>query len=303
VPAEDALVMKRLLFARLLCASPALAESSLTVGVFLPTTLADGQQRFDFGEKLAGLLGQALGVKAGARNFARYADFMDAIKQGKIDVAVVDAWIAAESGEPMPLAALGSVGGKVRRPWVVVARSGKSVSSVLGKRLALTRGAGAGDGAFVTNAVFEGALVADKQLQPTYAPSVESAMRMWSLGNAEAALLPANLAPSEARVLYQSAPLPIAAVLAQKSKLDAVKKALASVGAVPPFDGFVATNSDELLPLRKLVQSGPAARPPVWAETAPLPLDTKSLITFHGMPSVFPSFVEMLNVSKELPDD
>jgi hypothetical protein len=82
-----------------------------------------------------------------------------------------------------------------------------------------------------------------------------------------------------------------------------VKKALSSLGAVAPFDAFVAAGSDELSPLRKLVQSGPAARPPVWSESPPLPLDNKSLVTFHGLPSVFPSFVEMLNVSKELPDD
>jgi hypothetical protein len=288
----------------MMLASPAHADANLTVGVFLPTTLADGQQRFDFGEKLAGLLGQSLGIKAGARNFARYTDFADAVKRGQIDVAVVDAWIAVEAPEgSMQPVALGSIGGAAKRRWVVVARSGKSVSSVLGKRLALTRGAGAGDGSFVTNAVFEGALSADKQLAPTYAPSVESAMRMWSLGSADAALVPASMAPPDAHVLYQSAPLPIAAVLAQKTRADVVKKALSSLGAVAPFDSLAAPMGEELSALRRLVQAGPAARPPVWAESPPLPLEAAPLITFKGLPAPFPSFAEKLDLSEELPDD
>ncbi len=297
--------MKKVVFTILLLAAlPARAAGpDLTVGVFLPTTIADGQQRFDFGSKLAAALGAALGCKGTARNFARYSDFMDAIKSGKIDVAVVDAWIAAETAEPLPVVALGSVGGATKRRWAVVARSGKSMAGVLGKPLALTRGAGASDGNFVTNAIFEGALVADKALKPTYAPSVESAVRMFSLGSAEAALMPAALAPSDARVLYQSAPLPIAALLATRARAEAVKGALAGLGAQAPFDGFVAGGSDEIEALHKLVQSGPPPRPPVWAESPPVPLDAKSLVTFSGLVPAFPSFLELVSVSKELPDD
>jgi hypothetical protein len=295
--------MRRFLFALLLTLPAYAAPGELTVGVFLPTTVADGQQRFDFGEKLAMALGTALGTKATARNFARYSDFMDGLKSGKIDVAVVDAWIAAESAESMPAVALGSIGAATRRRWAVVAKPGKSMSAILGKPLALTRGAGNADGSFVTNAVFEGALVADKAVKLTYAPSVESALRMWSLGTTEAALVPANLAPGDAKVLYQSAPLPIAAVLVARAKVETVKKVLAGLGAVAPFDGFSASGVEELGALRRLVSSGPPPKPPVWAESPPVPLDAKGLVTFRGLTPVFPPLIDVATVSKELPDD
>jgi hypothetical protein len=289
----------------LLCAAPVQAGplDSIAVGVFLPTTVADGQQRFDFGEKLAAALGSATGAKTSARNYARYADFMDAVKSGKIDVAVVDAWIAAESGESMPPVALASIGGATKRRWVVVAKGGKSMSVVLGKPLALTRGAGNADGNFVTNAIFEGALVADKAMKLTYAPSVESALRMWSLGTTEAALVPSSLAPADAKVLYQSSPLPIAVVLAAKSKVEAIKKAIAGVGAIAPFDGFHSAGVDEVGALRKLVSSGPPPKAPVWAESPPVPLEAKGLVTFKGLQPSFPSLLDLVSVSKEMPDD
>ena len=288
------------LFVALLFAIPARAD--LTVGVFLPTTLADGQLRFDFGEKLAAQLGKAMNQKASARNFARYVDFQQALKQGKLDVAVVDGWIAAEGGE-LPVVALGSINGSTRRKWSVIARAGKTMSAVLGKTLALTRGAGNIDLAFVTNAVFGGALIADQSMKPTYAPSVESTLKLWSLGNADAALVPAPMAPPDAKVLYQSSPLPIAVVLAQRQKADAVKRVIPTLGMIAPFDGFTTVGVEEMGALKRLVQAGPATRPPVWAEEPPLPLDPHSLVTFHGLSPVFPSFLELVNPSKEQPDD
>lgn len=299
------LVLTGLVAATLAGATPANAAPAdgLTVGVFLPTTLADGQQRFDFGEKLAAALGAATGGKATARNFARYADFSDALKTGKIDVAVVDAWIAAEAGDSMPTVALASLGGATKRRWVVSAKPGRTMASLLGKPLALTRGAGNADEKFVSNALFDGALVVDKAMKPTYAPSVESALKMWSVGQADSVIVPAPLAPSDGKVLFQSSALPIAAILVAKTRVESVKAALPKLGAVAPFDGFVAGGSDEVAALRRLISSGPAARPPVWAESPPVPLDAKSQVTLKGMSPVFPSFVEWVTPPKETPDD
>jgi hypothetical protein len=277
-------------------------ESSITVGVFLPTTLADGQQRYDYGEKLAAALGTALGgAKPTARNFARYADFQDAWKTGKLDVAVVDAWIAAEASDS-PIA-LASIGGTTKRRWAIVGKQSKTFSQILGKPLALTRGAGTADIGFVSNVVFDGALVADKALGPTFAPSIESAIKMWQLGNADAVLVPAPLAPADGKILYQSSPLPIAVVLVQKSKEAALRKILTSLPAIAPFDAFTTGGAEDIASLRRLIVSGPAARPPVWADTPPLSIDLKGLVTWKGFAPTLPSLTELSTPGKEQPDD
>lgn len=304
-----------LLVLGLLGTSPALAappasaarapspSDGITVGVFLPTTLADGQQRFDFGEKLAQALGTALGQKATARNFARYADFMEALSGGKLDVAVVDAWIAAESAETMPPAALATLGGATKRRWAVVAKAGRTMASLHGKTVAVTRGAGSADTGFLTNAIFEGALQADKAWKPSFTPSVESAIKMWSTGNADAVVVPLPLAPTEGKILYQSAPLPTAVVLATKARQEAVRKTLPTLGAMAPFEGFSTSGTDELATLRRLIASGPAAKAPVWAELPPLPLDAKAQVTWKGLDPMLPSVLELVNLSRELPDE
>lgn len=281
---------------------PMAARADVTVGVFLPTTLADGEARFAFGEKLATALGSALGQKATARNFARYADFSDALSHGKLDVAVVDAWIAAEAPESQVTISLASLGGSTRRRWSVVSKSEKTMAGAMGKAIAMTRGSGNADLAFITNAIFEGELQADKALKPNFAPSVESALKLWSLGNTASALVPQPLVPSDAKVLYQSAPLPIAAVLATKVRAEVVRQAIAKL-SVAPFDGFTASGIEEIAQLRRLIQNGPPARLPVWAETPPLPLEPRTLVTLSGLQPEFPSLVETVQVSKEQPDD
>jgi hypothetical protein len=102
-------------------AALAAPSGSLTVGVFLPTTLNDGQQRFDFGERLAAALSTATSLKATASNYAKHSDFVSALKAGKIDVAVVDAWIAAQTPEAMVPVALASMSGNTRRRWAIIA--------------------------------------------------------------------------------------------------------------------------------------------------------------------------------------
>jgi len=78
-----------LLALALVCAwAPAAhAEKKTTLGVFLPTTLTDGQQRFEFAEKLAAQLGTSLNQAVAAKSFGRYEDFAKAISDGTLDFA------------------------------------------------------------------------------------------------------------------------------------------------------------------------------------------------------------------------
>ena len=284
-------------------AARAAASSQLTLGVFLPTTIADGQERFNFGEHLAAALAKALGRPVQARNFARYQDFADAASHGKLDIGVVDGWIAAQSSDKFVPVALGSLGGETRLRWAIIAHQGRSVADLAGRRLSLTHGAGPTDVQFVSNVVFGGDLAAQKHFKLVYVPAVESAIKMIDVDSAEAALIPVVHVPKKSRVLYRSSPVLAAAVLSLRGNANELRAALGSVGAVAPFDKFVTTRTEDVASLRKLIIQGPPPRQPFMAEAPILRFDSRQVITFRGIGLVFPSFVHYMDVSKELPDD
>jgi ABC-type amino acid transport substrate-binding protein len=279
------------------------APGHLTVGVLLPTTVADGDQRFALAQKFAAALGQAMHVTATARNFARYADLMQATSNGEIDVGLVDGWIAAESNKMWPVA-LGVVGGEARRPWVLVARSAHSVAELRGKRLALAHGSGAAlDAQFVSNVVFEKSLPADDLPALTFVPSVESALKMYEVGSADAVLLPLALA-AHAQTFYQSASLPVTAVVSMRpTPPRGLAAALQSLAAIPPFDRFVLADAAAIVSLRGQILHGPPPRVPPLAESPALHLDLRALVTFRGVGLTLPSFAGYVAAPNETPDD
>jgi ABC-type amino acid transport substrate-binding protein len=283
--------------------SPRAAPARLTVGVLLPTTVADGEQRFALGQKFAAALGQALHVSVTARNFARYADLMQAADKGELDVGLVDGWIAAESPKLWPVA-LAVVAGEERQPWALVARSAHAVVELRGKRLALAHGSGGAlDAQFVSNVIFERALPAGDLPSLTFVPSVESALKMFEVGSADAVLLPLPLA-NQAEVIYQSAPLPVTAVVSMRATAPrGLATALRSLAAIPPFDRFVPADAAAIASLRGQIQHGPPPRVPPLADAPPVRLDLRALVTFRGLGVTLPSFAGYVAAPNEMPDD
>jgi ABC-type phosphate/phosphonate transport system substrate-binding protein len=297
-------------------------EPALTVGVFTPAALADGQQRFAFAERFAAALGEKLKAKVTARNFARYADFAAAAKDpgaNGLDVAVVDGWVLASAAElPLPIA-LGALGAEIRHRWVVVTPKAGStrVADLAGKTVAMVRAGGSNEGRFLRNLVFDGQFDAERDLKLTLVPGVDSALRMIELGTADAAVLPAEQVSSAAlksgamRVIFQSAPIPVAGVLALRSptkeRIASLREALASLKAAP-FERFVAaTSSDEsggdLGALRQIVAKGPPPRKPLLADAPPIPFEPKGLVTLRGLDTVWPFFPDIAPVAVEAPND
>ena len=288
----------------LLCASP-LAEAatpSVTIGVFLPTSIGEGQGRYDFGQKLAAALSKSLGTTVTAQNFAKYGDFLAAINQHKISLGVVDGWIAAQMSDRIKVVAAAVVKGETRQRWMVVSREGRSVPSLQGKRLAVARGTGQ-EVSFINNAIFDGNLAADKHFKFTFVPAIESGTKMYEVRSVDAVLLPESLVPAKASVVYRSSPIPIATVVAAAGARPELLTAIEGIGAVGPFDRFVTTDLGDLANLKRLISKGPPPRVPLLASAPPLRPDTHALVTFRGIPTALPAFLDYLPSSKELPDD
>jgi hypothetical protein len=280
-------------------------QRKLTLGVFLPTTMTDGQERFRFAEKLAAGLGAALGEPVVGRSFGRYEDFAKAASDGSLDLAVVDGWAAAASTAKLEPIALGAVQGETHPRWAVVSTGKGLVKDLRGKRLAIIKGAGPSDAKFVTNAVFGGDLEAQKHFgKLVTVPSVESALKVLEVKSAEAVLIPAAHAPKDAQVLFRSNRLLGAVVVSLRAnREDEFKTALRSLGAVEPFEKFSDASADDLAGFRKLIQNGPPKRQPAMAESPGHKLDTNLLVSPKEVGPRLPSFVESMEISKEQPDD
>jgi hypothetical protein len=279
------------------------AAKKATLGVFLPTTLTEGQQRFQYAEALAAKLSAATGRPTAAKSFARYEDFSKAISEGVIDFAVVDSWAAVQLGNKATPVALAPLSGETSQRWAIVSTSKSTVKDLAGTRLAIVKGAGAADPKFVTNVVLAGDLDAKKHFKLTPVPNVESALKMLEAKGAEAALVPLAHVPQGVKVLFRSSKVPGAVLVGMRGDADDLKESLKKLDAVAPFGAFVAVQGKELDDFGKLLQRGPPRRQPVLVESGSLKVETKAFLEPQSLQPVLPSFADALDVSAEQPDD
>jgi hypothetical protein len=290
----------------LLCAWAPLAHAApkkSVLGVFLPTTLDDGKQRFDYAEALAAKLGAVLEQQTAAKSFGRYEDFAKAISDGQLDFAVVDAWAAVQLGSRVSPVAFAPLGGETSQRWAIISYTKDSVKELAGKRLALTKGAASVDIKFFTNVVLGGDLDAKKHFKLVSVPNVESALKMLEAKGAEAALVPAAHVPKDARVLYRSSRVPGAVLVGVKDAADELEQNLRKLEPVAPFGAFMPVQGREYEEFRRLLVSGPPRRQPLLVDSTPLRVDAEALVKTDVLQPVLPSFVDALEVSPEQPDD
>lgn len=282
-------------------APSAWAQKKTTLGVFLPTSLADGQERFQFAEKLAAQLGNSLGDTVAAKSFGRYEDFSKAISDGSLDFAVVDGWAAVQLGSKATPVAFAALSGDTSQRWAVISYGKGAVKDLSGKRLAIAKGAGPSDPKFVSNVIFAGDLDAQKHFKLVSVPNVESALKMLEAKGAEAALVPLAHAPKDAKVLYRSTKVPGAVLVTLHG--EELEESLPKLGAVAPFSAFVKMQPKDFEDFRKLVQQGPPRRQPVIVDSPTLRVDTDALVTSGELNPVLPNFTTAMDVSDEQPDD
>lgn len=298
------IVLAGLALACTLAASSAgAAEKKATVGVFLATTLTDGQERFQYAEALAAKLGESLGRPVAAKSFGRYEDFARAVSGGLVDFAVVDAWAAVQLGSRATPVAWASRSGETQQRWAIVSTQKGTVKDLAGKRLALVKGAGPADPKFVTHVVLGNDLDAQRHFKVTPVPNVESALKMLEAKGAEAALVPLAHVPKELRVLFRSGRIPGAVLVDLRGNADDLAQALPAVGAVAPFDAFARVQGKDFEDFRKLVTQGPPRRQPVLAEAPEQHIDVGALVRSEELGPALPSFAGDLAVSAEQPDD
>lgn len=298
------IVLAGLALACTLAAVPAgAAEKKATVGVFLATTLTDGQERFQYAEALAAKLGESLGRPVAAKSFGRYEDFARAVSGGLVDFAVVDAWAAVQLGSRATPVAWASRSGETQQRWAIVSTQKGTVKDLAGKRLALVKGAGPADPKFVTHVVLGNDLDAQRHFKVTPVPNVESALKMLEAKGAESALVPLAHVPKELRVLFRSGRIPGAVLVDLRGNADDLAQALPAVGAVAPFDAFARVQGKDFEDFRKLVTQGPPRRQPVLAEAPEQHIDVGALVRSEELGPALPSFAGDLAVSAEQPDD
>jgi ABC-type amino acid transport substrate-binding protein len=279
------------------------AAKKATLGVFLPTTLDEGQERFRYAEALAARLSTAMERPLAAKSFARYEDFTRAVSEGIVDFAVVDAWAAVQLGGKATAVALAPLQGDTQQRWAIVSNSKGAVKDLAGKRLAIVKGAAATDARFVSNVVFAGDLDAKKHFKLMPVPNVESALKMLEAKGAEAALVPLTHVPDGLRVLYRSGKVPGAVLMGLRGEAEELSASVRKLEPVAPFGAFVEPQGREMEELRKQLMTGPARRQPVLAEAPPLRVDTRALLEPAVLQPVLPSFADALEVSAEQPDD
>lgn len=293
-----------LLAAVLFVAPPAsAAPKKATLGVFLATTLSDGQERFQYAEALAQKLEATLGRPVAGRSFGRYEDFSKAVAEGQIDFAVVDAWAAVQLGAKADPVAYAPHAGETQQRWAIISTQKGTVKDLAGKRMALVKGAGPADPKFVSHVVLGGDLDAQRHFKLVPVPNVESAVKMLEAKGAEAALVPVAHVPKDLRVLFRSARVPSAVLVDLKGGASALAQALPAVGAVAPFDAFARIQGREFDDFRKLVTQGPARRQPVFADAPDLRVETPALVQSDSLGPALPPFADDLAVSAEQPDD
>lgn len=286
-----------------LFAAPVLAQKDrVTLGVFLPTTMADGQKRFEVSEQIGAALEKRLGKPVVVKNFGRYEDFAQAAKSG-LDVVVVDAWAAAHLGPKDEPVAMGVVGNDTHQRWAVVTAQKGAVKDLGGKRLAVPRGVRSLDAKFVSNVIFVGDLEAQRHFKLESVPNAESALKMLESKAADAALVPLTHVPDGTRTIYRSARLPGVVVLALKADPAEVRAAFEAMGAVGPFSRFTAPKEKDMRELRALLTRGVPRRQIAVAESPVVRPVPEAMVDVGEVGLVLPAFLDLMDNPKETPND
>lgn len=283
----------------LMLGSFASAAEKVVLGVFLPTSIAEGQKRFEVSEQLGVALGKALDAQVVVKNFGRFEDMQAASGKG-LDLMIADGWAAVQLAGTNELLATTDTGGDQR--WAVISRQKGTVATLKGKKLAVPRGMKKLVPKFVTNVMFEGDLDANHfKLLPV--PNVESALQTLDSKAADAALVPLSHVPKSARVLFRSDRLPAVVAINLRGNATALREGLLSLGSIAPLKKFGAPNEREIASFRTLLFRGAPAKLPVMATTAVLRPDSAALVDMGEVGLVLPSFVGFVESPAEKPDD
>ncbi len=221
--------MTRLALAIALVAAAAAAAHAdpVTVGVFAPSApFPSTAARVELAARLGEHVGRALGGAQGGvgRAYARASDFAAAVRKREVTVALVDAAYLAAGGGGYTVIAGAALGGGTAQAWQVIARAGtRTIAELRGKRV-LVPSTGGREADFVLNALLGGA---ERDLfgRIEVAPDTASAIAALGLGKADAAIVPAGVAPPPGMAQVAALPAVATPVLVAYGALAAPRRA------------------------------------------------------------------------------
>jgi hypothetical protein len=134
-------------------------KGELTVALYAPMApLPSADARFGYVDKLARYL-QSVGVNAHPKVFARSADLETAIKRGQVDLAILDAFYAADRGSNFQVLAVATAAGELYSRWGLYTHlSNGNILDMSGKRLAWVSPSGAKEASYINNVLLYGEL-------------------------------------------------------------------------------------------------------------------------------------------------
>jgi hypothetical protein len=166
---------------------------NVTVGVFAPSApFPSTTARVELASRLGEHLGKAMGGTGTGRVYARAGDFAAAVKKGEITVALVDAAYLASGGGYTVIASSVRGGANASESWQLVARGGKRIGELEGKRV-LVPSNGGRELDFVVNVMLGGDVARDFFAKVEAATDTASALSAVGLGKADAAVVPAGV--------------------------------------------------------------------------------------------------------------
>ncbi len=285
-------------------ANSARAADTLGVGVYLPTTLADGQARFALAEKLGERLTQSLKRPVKGQSFARLEDLARAVSSGAVSIVVADAWAGVHLSESMVPMALAKVSGEVSDRWVLAAPQNHGVPPLYQHKVAVPRGLAGAEWKLLSYLVFSGEVDAQKKFELVSVPNVESALTMTGAGAAEAVVVPLRQLSPSLQVVLQGPETPIAVVMTRRALIAGVRAAFTPVvSELAPFTGFASLEISEFNRFRALMAKGPPPLQPLLVPVSEVAPKAEDLLQPSVYRPALPPLLEMLHASSEKPDD
>lgn len=166
---------------------------NVTVGVFTPSAIFPSTTaRVDLASRLGDHIGKALGGTGTGRVYARAGDFASAVKRGDVQVALVDATYLSSAGGGYTVIGAAVRNGETAHAWQLVAKSGKTIGDLKGKRLIVPTNGGR-ESDFVLNVMLAGEVARDHFSKIEAAPDTAAALAALGLGRADVAVLPAGV--------------------------------------------------------------------------------------------------------------
>jgi hypothetical protein len=238
-----------------LAAAPAVADETqkgdLVLAFYAPTApLASADARFGFADKVARYL-QGVGVNVHPKVFVRATDFEAAVKRGQVDLAILDAFYAADRAASYPILAVATAAGEPYQRWGLYTHlpSG-SILDMSGKRLAWVSPPGTKEPAYINNVLLYGELKVPQFFQMgSPAPDIGAAVSDVVLRRADCVFASEQAVSGKSlRRVYdagEAGRIPNPALVQVQSKLSAetvatIKKSIVGFNTTGVLDGWRA---------------------------------------------------------------